>query len=432
MGVPFTFVHAADLHLDSPFKGLTKVPAAVRERLRESTFVALGKLSEVVEKEKADFVVLAGDLFDVADRSLRAQLRLQRALGTMTAHGARVFIVHGNHDPESGRQARLDWPEGVFAFGSATVGCIPAYSRKGDLVAHVYGISYPTPSVTDNLALRFKKREGAPFHLALLHANVDGDPSHDNYAPCKLEELITSGFDYWALGHVHDRRVLSEYPHVVYAGNMQGRSIRETGGKGAYVVSVNEAGSIEMKFKDLADVLWREIPVSIEGMESEQQLKNRLLSALEAVRGEAGGRPSVVRIKLEGRGMLHERLLQPNVAEEWIEELREWLGEPEETDAWIWPESIAVRTGGIVRLESVAEEEGFVGELIRGGLAATEHSDASRELLDEAMETLRKQPKIREWLESRSHEERSQWIVQALELSVSLLREDRDGADNRS
>ncbi|WP_157994003.1 metallophosphoesterase family protein [Cohnella abietis] len=427
MGIPFTFVHAADLHLDSPFKGLTKVPDAVRERLRESTFAALRGLCDIVRREKVDFVVLAGDLFDAADRSLRAQLRLQRALGEMTALGAQVYIVHGNHDPESGRQAKLDWPEGVHVFDSGGVGCLPAFSRDGELVAHVYGISYPTQAVTDNLALRFKKKEGAPFHLALLHANVDGDSSHDNYAPCKLEELANAGFQYWALGHVHNRRILHEYPHVVYPGNIQGRSIRETGGKGAYVVSVSDTGSIDMRFRDVADVLWQEISVSIAGIEREQELKNRLLTALEEVGREAEGRPALVRIRLEGRGVLHDRLLQPIVAEEWLEELREWLGEPEDSKAWIWPETIVVRTGGLLQLETASEESGFVGELLRRGVAATQQSDLSKALLDEAIDALYRQPKIREWLDSRSHEERAQWISQAMELSLSLLREEDAG-----
>ncbi|QJD81890.1 metallophosphoesterase family protein [Cohnella herbarum] len=427
MGVPFTFVHAADLHLDSPFKGLTKVPESVRDRLRESTFVALRGICDVVKREKVDFVVLAGDLFDAADRSLKAQLRLQRALEDMTANGAQVFVVHGNHDPESGRQAKLDWPEGVFVFGSSSVDCYSAYTRGGQLAAHVYGISYPTSAVADNLALRFKKREGAPFHLALLHANVDGDPAYDNYAPCKLEELKTAGFDYWALGHVHDRRTLNEYPHVVYPGNIQGRSIRETGSKGAYVVSVAESGAVDMRFEDVADVLWREVTVTIEGLEREQDLKNRMLSALEDVRRDAQGRPALVRVRLIGRGVMHDRLLQPSIAEEWLEELREWIGAPEETEAWIWPESILVRTGGTLLLDTISEDEGFIGELVRKGIAATGSADLSKALLDESLEVLHRQPKVREWLESRTHDERVQWIQQAMELTLTLLRVEEAG-----
>jgi len=427
LSVPFTFIHAADLHLDSPFKGLAKAPAAVRTRVRESTFAALRGLCELTERERADFVVLAGDLFDTADRSLRAQLRLQRALGDLTKRGAQVFIVHGNHDPESGRQAKLVWPESVYVFGSSKVECYPARTRDGEPAAHIYGISYPTRAVGDNLALRFKKREGAPFHIAVLHANVDGDPAHDNYAPCRLDELSSSGFNYWALGHVHERRVLREYPHVVYPGNLQGRSVRETGGRGAYSVSVSAAGAVDMKFHDLADVLWRDIRVPIDGLEREQQLLDAMADALEEARRASSGRATIARLRLEGRGALHDRLVRDERAEEWLEGLRDHLASPEESDDWIWPESLIIRTSGDLNLDKSAEEDGFLGELLRRGIRAAADEDAAKELIADATEALRKQPRLRQWLDERTRDEREQWIRRAMELSAAMLREDDRG-----
>lgn len=422
MGVPFTFLHAADLHLDSPFKGLSKAPEAVRRRLRESTFAALERLVDTAVGEAVDFAVFSGDLFDAADRSLRAQLRLQRAMAELAANGIEVFIVHGNHDPLGGRQAKLDWPPGVHVFGAGEVACLPAHTRRGEVAAHVYGISYATSAVADNLALRFKIVEGAPFHIAVLHANVDGNPVYDNYAPCRLEELAAAGFQYWALGHVHDRRVLREYPHVVYPGNIQGRSVRETGGKGVYVVSVTERGSVDMRFRDIADVVWHEIPVSIAGLTREQELMDRLAACAEETRAGTRGRPSVVRFRLEGRGSLHDRLMDPAVIEGWLEALRERVGIPEDGDCWVWPASLSVRTGGELRLEAAAEESGFVGELLRSGLNAAGNPALARELADEAMDAMRRQPAIRQWLETRSAEERAAWIVQAMELSAALLK----------
>lgn len=427
MKVPFTFVHAADLHLDSPFKGLAKVPDAVRERLRESTFASFRNIAAAALREEADFIVLAGDLYDSADRSLRAQLRLQRMFAELTDAGIGVFVVHGNHDPESGRQAKLDWPAGVHVFGSSSPACMPAYRRDGVLAAHIYGISYPVPSVTDNLAARFVRKEGAPFHLAVLHGNVDGDPRHDNYAPCRLSELEAAGFDYWALGHVHDRRVLREHPHVVYPGNIQGRSFRETGPKGAYAVRVAETGAVSMSFLDTADVLWQEAVVPIDGAEREQQLKERLLQAAEEARAGASGRPVVLRLRLEGRGPLHDALLRDALADEWLEELREWIGAPEEREDWIWAESLTVRTAGLIDPAHYLEEDGFLGELVRRGLRAAGHPDAGRALVEEALEALRKQPRIREWVTSLSDGEREDLIRRALELAVSMLQGEEAG-----
>jgi DNA repair exonuclease SbcCD nuclease subunit len=422
--VPFAFVHAADLHLDSPFKGLSGVPDAVRQRLRESAFASMQRVVDTARREHADFVVLAGDLYDSADRSLRAQLRLKRMLEELAEDGIGVFAVHGNHDPESGRQAMLDWPGSVHIFGSSSVGCVPAYRRDGKLAAYVYGISYAHAAVTENLALRFVKREGAPFHLAVLHGNVDGIPGHDPYAPCRLAELTAAGFDYWALGHVHDRRVLHEYPHVVYPGNIQGRSMRETGPKGAYLVRVSETGQVSLDFKDTADVLWQEAEVRIDGVSREQDLMERLLSAAQQARAEASGRPVVLRFRLEGRGAIHEKLLEAAAAEEWLEELREILGPPEERDDWVWADSLVVRTFGETDWERLAEEDGFLGELTRLGLRTAGSPESARLLIEEALASLRRQPRIREWLSNLDDGQCAELVRRGLETAVSMLRDD--------
>lgn len=421
MRVPFRFIHAADLHLDSPFRGLSKVPSAVRERLRDSTLTALERLAAAACRDDIDFVVLAGDLYDTADRSLRAQLRMQKAMERLAAAGKQVFAVHGNHDPAGGRSARLRWPDTVHVFGTEEVGCMPAYTRRGELAAHVYGISYGTPSVRDNLASQYAPRAGAPFHIALLHANVDGLEGYDNYAPCRLAELAGAGFDYWALGHIHDRRVLHEYPHVVYPGNTQGRSIRETGLKGAYRVSVGEGGSVDLDFFGLSDVLWLSCEVVAEESDGEQRLKDKLLDAAERARREADGRPAVVRLRLSGSGALLERLLRDREAEAWTAELRDWLGATDERDDWVWVERIVVGTrragpaGGAV-------EDGFLGELLQ--LAASASADpASRELLDEAAEPLRRHPRLRQWLDGQDPAQRAELVARAGQLAAVLLSE---------
>jgi len=424
--VPFVFVHAADLHLDSPFKGLSRVPETVRRRLKEAAFVSLQRIVDAARRERADFVVLAGDLYDAADRSLRAQLRLKRMLEDLAEDGIGVFAVHGNHDPESGRKAMLDWPENLHVFGSSAVGCVPAYRRDGQLAAYVYGISYAHAAVTENLALRFVKREGAPFHLAILHGNVDGMPGHDPYAPCRLSELTAAGFDYWALGHVHDRRVLHEYPHVVYPGNIQGRSMRETGPKGAYLVRVSETGRVSLEFMDTADVLWAEAAVPIDGAVREQEFLDRLTDAAERARAEASGRPVVLRLRLDGRGPLHEKLLDAAVAEEWLEELKACLGSPDSRDDWVWPESLVIRTAGETDLKRLAEEDGFLGELARQGLQAAASPEMTRALLDEALAHMRKNPRIRQWLDNLDDHRREELVRRGLETAVALLRADED------
>lgn len=425
MPVPFRFIHAADLHLDSPFSGLSKVPSAVRDRLKNATLSALDKLVEAALAEDVDFLVLSGDLYDAADRSLRAQLRMQKAMGKLAEAGKQAFVVHGNHDPAGGRSARLDWPGAVNVFGTEEVGIVPAYTRSGELAAYVYGISYAEAAVRDNLALRFKVREGAPFHLAVLHGNVDGNEGYDNYAPCRLTELTAAGFDYWAFGHIHERRVLHEYPHIVYPGNPQGRSIRETGPKGAYRVSVSDGGRIELAFLELSDVRWSVCDIPVAEEDGEQSLKDKLLEAAELARGEAEGRPSVLRLRLTGGGPLLERLLRDREVEEWTAELRDWLGSPDEREDWVWVERIVVEAVAGRRLETVANaaEDGFLGELLRLSAAASADPAASQALLDEAAEPMRRHPKLRQWLDGLDAARRAELVARAGELAAALLSE---------
>ena len=323
---PFRFIHAADLHLGSPFKGLAGAPEAVRRGLAEAEFGALRRLTDTALREEADFVVIAGDLFDSADRSLRAQAALHRSWSRLAAAGAQVFAIHGNHDPLGLERARFELPEGVHIFGAGgNAEHRPAYRRDGKPAAFVYGISYDRRAVTDNLVPGYRPAPGADFHIALLHANVDGDPDHDAYAPCRLSDLLGAGFQYWALGHIHGRRVLHEYPHVVYPGNLQGRHAGETGAKGCYIVDVDASGGLRLTFMPLDEVRWLACRVSIEGIADEERLLERMEESVYGAAASADGRSVMLEMVIGGRGPLHRRLESRNV-DELLAALRERLG----------------------------------------------------------------------------------------------------------
>lgn len=384
----FRFIHAADLHLDSPFAGLSGVPEQVRQALRESTFTALHRLTELAIRERADFVLIAGDVYESADRSLRAQVRFHKAMQRLAENGISAFVVHGNHDPLDGTQARLSWPDSVHFFAPGQVERVEVNLPGKGYVADIYGVSYPTSAVRDNYALSFRRLGGAPYCIGLLHANVDHASEHGDYAPCTLPELIGRGMDYWALGHIHSRRVLHENPYVVYPGNIQGRSIRELGPKGCYLAEVDEAGQTRLSFHPLDAVRWQQSRVSIAGLWTEQELKDRLERCLEEARLSGEGRPSVLRIELLGRGPLHSRL-QGGFVRELAEELR--LGEQErlelaaagmeeyggisrleaegelreERPDFVWLEKLVVRTGREANREELSASPGFLGDVLR-------------------------------------------------------------------
>src|SRR3990170_6276133 len=259
----FRFVHTADLHLDSPFVGIQEVDDRVASELREATFRTFDRIVELCLERRADFLLVAGDIYDGRDRSLRAQLRLRDGLKPLSEAGIPSFIVHGNHDPLDSWAATLEWPDRVHIFGGKSV-TAQAVERNGETISHVYGISYPTQEVRKNLARRYQRTEDGPFAIGLLHCNVGDDTGHEPYAPCSLADLVQPGMDYWALGHVHNHRILSgKEPMIVYPGNPLGRNPRELGARGCYVVEVDETGHPTAEFiaVDTIRWLWESVPI---------------------------------------------------------------------------------------------------------------------------------------------------------------------------
>ena len=319
------FVHAADLHLDSPFVGIRAVaPDNVARVLHDATFSAYDNIIKLCIDERADALLVAGDIYDSADRSLRAQLKFVDGLKRLDDAGIRSFVCHGNHDPLDGWEARLDYPPSCTRFGSEFE-AVPVF--EDDLErAVVHGISYPTRDVYDNLVPRLGAVDPNAFSIGLMHANVDGNADHAAYAPCSLADLEFSGISYWALGHVHTRQVLSDRsPTVVYPGNSQGRHPNEPGARGVYLVDVDDDGTVNLDFRAVDTVRWERPVLDISDMETEQDLIDGLHQGMEDALESSTGRSVVVRIALSGRGPLHGSLRKPDLAEGLLDSLNgEW------------------------------------------------------------------------------------------------------------
>ena len=228
------FVHASDLHIDSPFTGLMKTDPQVGKELQEATYEAFNKLIKLCKDERVDFLVVAGDVYDGADRSPRAQIRFRDGLRELAEAGIQSFVVHGNHDPLNGRFSSITLPEKAHIFGDS-VSWKTAF-RDGHAIAQIQGISYWQREVTDNLALQFTSPPDPDlFSIGLLHCNVGSISSHDNYAPCTVEDLNKVDLDYWALGHIHTRQTLrEEKPSIVYPGNTKAEILAKQELVGAY------------------------------------------------------------------------------------------------------------------------------------------------------------------------------------------------------
>jgi DNA repair exonuclease SbcCD nuclease subunit len=265
----FSFVHTGDLHLDSPFVGLTTAaPPTVAALLRESTIGAWRNVVDLALGEQVDFLLMAGDAFERADRTLRGQLEFRDGLARLAQAGIASFGVTGH--PLDGWEPSVTWPELAHRFGAHDVTVRPVL-RHGTELARVYGVSCHQRDIGTNLVRHFRRDAEVPYAIGLLHANVGGLEGHANHAPCTLADLKASGMDYWALGHIHKHAVLSKkQPTAVYCGNPQGRDPGETDPRGCYLVRVDDAGRTHPAFHPVDVVRWQLLDVSIEDVETEE------------------------------------------------------------------------------------------------------------------------------------------------------------------
>jgi DNA repair exonuclease SbcCD nuclease subunit len=361
----FSFVHCADLHLDSPFEGLQAVEPQIAAVLRQATFKAFDNVIHLAIQERVDFLIVAGDVYDGADRSLRAQLKFRESLQRAFAAGIRCFVGHGNHDPLSGWEANLKMPQGVHRFGGQEVERLVAVERDGLPLAHIFGLSYPIREVKENLVSRFRRQESRPFAIGVLHCNVGGNPNHDNYAPCTVADLKAAGMDYWALGHVHAAQILKEREScIVYPGNTQGRNIREMGAKGCYLVRVDEQGRITLEFVATDVVRWFSFNIDLKEATTWDDLLEQLYRVREEVRAAAQGRAAILRLQISGRSDLHAALRRAEAERDLVLQLRE--GETERPD-FVWVESLQNWTRLPLDISQRLRNPDFIGDFLRAG-----------------------------------------------------------------
>lgn len=227
MSTDFTFIHTADIHLDSPLSGLAARDPGFSALVRGATRKAFANVIDLAIAEGAAFVVISGDLYDGTWKDQSTGQFAVAQFARLSRAGIRAFVVYGNHDAESRITRYLTMPDGVYAFDNRTC----EFKALDDLGVVVHGRSYKQAATLENIAAEYTPPIRGQFNIALLHTALDGHPGHAAYAPCRLDELRASGHDYWALGHVHDAAVRSEFSHVVFPGNTQGRHVRETGAK---------------------------------------------------------------------------------------------------------------------------------------------------------------------------------------------------------
>jgi DNA repair exonuclease SbcCD nuclease subunit len=292
----FRFLHAADIHLDSPLHGLARYEGVPLEEVRGATRAAFDRLIQFAIDQAVDFVVIAGDLFDGDWRDMGTGLYFARAMGRLAKADIPAFTLQGNHDAASVLTKALPWPRSVSIFPSKAA----ASFRLDRLGVALHGRSFPTQHVYDDLAAAYPAADPDRFNIGVLHTALSGVEGHQPYAPTSVEALQAKGYDYWALGHVHDFHHLGEGAPVVFPGNLQGRNIRETGPKGAVLVEVHDRTVSAVRFFPLHVLQWERVRVDCTGMDSFEAVHAAVRAGLAEAYTLADGRPVIARVQLCG------------------------------------------------------------------------------------------------------------------------------------
>ncbi len=413
----FTFVHAADLHLDSPFKGLSTASIEVGNILKDAVHRAFDNLVDLCIEQGARFLVLSGDLFDWGDKSLRAQLVLRDGLSRLSENEIETFIVWGNHDPLSSTTFPFSWPKGVYIYGANKVATRFVEADYPTPVA-ISGISHERAGERRNLVSLFEPLRQKIFRIGIVHANLGSDTGHLPYAPCTLDDLIGLDVDYWALGHVHTRAIRHSRPFVVYPGNIQALSIRETGPRGCYVVKVQDDGTINLEFKELDIVRFALCKIDISELGDLDALEQALLQSVTELRKHAGGRMLIVRINLFGNGYLYSKLQDRQDLDALLERQRDIFSD---ASPIVWIKDIVSSFAPPIDLEERARAQDLLGKILRlsEGLAKDERS--LNQILDQALNPLFRNVRAREVLDEPDKEEILDMLKGAQKLLVRLF-----------
>lgn len=377
------FIHVADLHIDSPLRGLDRYEGAPADEVRGATRRAFDNLVAIAISQRVDLLVIAGDLYDGDWPDHNTGLFFTKGMVQLAEEGIPVVIVRGNHDAASKLTKSLRLPKNVFLLSDAH----PETILFDEIGVAVHGQSFASAAVSEDLAVAYPAPIRDYFNLALLHTSLNGRLGHDTYAPTTLDGLRSKGYDYWALGHVHAAEVVSRDPWVVYPGNTQGRHIRETGSKGCSLVTV-ENGNISQQSIALDVMRWDNLSLDITGMPDLDALLDAAGITLRHRLALAEGRPLAIRVRVTGSGPLHRTLaFRPETAEQQLRSAA-----IEASNAEIWLEKVEWRTRPALDLERLAERDDPIGLLLSELQTLANDRETLLAMVGEALADL--QPKL--------------------------------------
>ena len=404
------FIHAADIHLDSPLKGLERYEGAPVDEIRGATRKALDNLVDLAVERRVDFVLIAGDLYDGDWKDHNTGLFFVSRMHRLRDEGIPVILISGNHDAANRMTRSLRLPDNVELLPH-TEATTARMAKLTELGVAVHGRSFANQAEFDNFAKGYVRKQSGLFNIGMLHTSLDGADGHKPYAPCQLDDLRQKEYDYWALGHVHARQVRCDDPPVVFPGNTQGRHIRETGAKGCYFVTADTQHCCRLEFVPLDVFRWEICQLDVTEALRPESLVDQFSMELSRISRMHSGIPLGVRIEVIGATSIHESLCSDSVR--WLNELRNATLAHQSQRVWL--ESVRWRTTSPRerRIQSdcsgpLGALSGYFEELRSDSIKLTELaavlSDLKRKLPDELLtgdDAMRfdDPQQLREWLD---------------------------------
>lgn len=305
--MPYRFIHTADIHLDSPLKSLALRHAGLSDLIGTASRVVLTRIVDLCLEEGVDALIIAGDLYDGSQTSMKTARFLVQQFTRLANAGIAAYMIRGNHDAEARITRELVFPDTVRVFGARAE---VVEVEKGPLRIALHGISFAKAHAPESLLDKFKPAVSGAINIGLLHTSLTGGNGHDPYAPCTVAELQATGFDYWALGHVHLR---ADYPGrttVVMPGNPQGRDIGEAGPKSVTLVTVEDDGSLEIETRPTAIARFERLPVDVEDVTDWREVVARIDGAIRGARSGLDEDQLVLRLILRGQTPLAWQIIR--------------------------------------------------------------------------------------------------------------------------
>lgn len=386
------FLHAADLHLDSPLRGLERYEGAPIDLIRGATRRALENLVELAIREKVDVVVIAGDLYDGDWKDFNTGMFFVRQMAKLHDAGIRVYLIAGNHDAASTMTRRLRLPTNPEGDTMMLSHEQSETRRVDDLGLAIHGRSFANQFEQSNLIPDYPRPIPHLFNLGVLHTSLNGSEEHDTYAPCTPAELKAKGYNYWALGHIHKRSSLSDHGNgtvpILYSGNIQGRHIREPGDRGCLIVTTDDRHQANIDFRPLDVFRWQVCEVPCDDVASTDECVERFRKSVQELIQDNPKMPFGMRVSLKGQTKLHQRLTSQR--ESLTAEIRSQATIV--SDGRVWVEQVRLNTTYQAAPQLSADDDGPMGELVSYLDELLESESGLESLMNELKDLAKKLP----------------------------------------